>query len=290
LGYKVDGVEVTPFLNQLKDRSMYFRVRANHDFGSADADFALLNGVLGSPDANSWLIRGYPYANTTPQLLAQRGYKTTAFHGNTGSFYNRREAYEKLGLDAIYFREDLDRDFDLETTAMGVTDAEIFGLSARMLANETGPVCHFIITLTTHTPYASLKPEQQEIYPHPANIRERYINNMRYIDNCLRAYVDKLGSDTTVFLYADHPTESTSGFESDRNQQNEEYIPCLIYDADQDLAKLQQTRSDPQSTDGSWHMVDIANYLRGQITRSEPKAEPQAALAPESSLPVGASH
>lgn len=269
LGYRVDGVEVTPFMNQLKNRSMYYRVRANHDFGSSDADFACLNGVLGSPDVNTWLLQDYPYGETTPQLLAKCGYTTKAFHGNTGEFYGRRRPYGKLGFDAIYFREDLEREYDLKATSMGITDAEVFRLSAKMLNDTAGPVCHFVITLTTHSPYTALQPEEQEIYPHPQATVERYINNMRYFDNCLRDYVEQLGSGTTVFLYADHPTEVGTGFDSDRDAQSgEEYVPCLIYDTDQDLSELQRTRSDPRATDGTWHLVDVVNYVRGQIKRS----------------------
>ncbi len=268
LDYRVDGVEVTPFLNQLKNRSMYYRVRANHDFGSSDADFATLNGVLGSPDMNSWLLRDYPYEGTTPQLLADCGYKSTAFHGNSGEFYGRRIPYGKLGFDTIYFREDLDRDYDLISTSMGIADAEVFRLSAELLGKTAEPTCHFIITLTTHTPYTALRPEEQEIYPQPKSAVERYINNMRYMDNCLRDYVERLGSGTTVFLYADHPTEAATGFDSDRDASGVEYVPCMIFDADQDLSQVQRTRTDPRSIDGTWHLVDVVNYLRGQIKRS----------------------
>ena len=40
---------------------------------------------------------------------------------------------------------------------------------------------------------------------------QNYINNMRYLDNCLRDYVASLGSGTTVMIYADHPTEEGDG-------------------------------------------------------------------------------
>jgi glucan phosphoethanolaminetransferase (alkaline phosphatase superfamily) len=277
LGYKVDGVEVTPFLNELKNKSMYYRVRASHDYGSSDADFAMLNGVLGSPDVNTWFLRAYPYDNTTPQLLKEAGYKTTSLHGNTGDFYCRRTPYEKLGFDQIYFREELDLQ-GLPTNSLGVTDKAVFGFSAEQLERETEPVCHFVITLTTHAPYTGLEPDEQEIYPHAATFYERYINNLRYIDNCLRDYITRLGPGTTVMIYADHPTEMATGFKRDCNPKTgEEYIPVLIYDSDRDLRQVQKTRDDPRSTDGTWHMVDVANYLRAQIKRAGENA--QAATA-----------
>ena len=90
LGYRVNGVEVMPFLNHLRDSSMYFRVRAIHNNGSSDADFVAMNGVAGSKQENTYVIPGYPYENTTPQILSELGYQTHAYHGNSGEFYNRR--------------------------------------------------------------------------------------------------------------------------------------------------------------------------------------------------------
>jgi hypothetical protein len=289
LDYRVDGVEVTPFLNQLKNRSMYYRVKANHEFGSSDADFAMLNGVFSSPDCNTYVLATYPYENTTPQLLAQCGYKTLAFHGNNGAFHGRRPPFEKLGFDAIYFREEFNREYDLVESGLGVMDHDLFRISAEKMDEADGPICHFLITLTTHTPFTSLRPEQQELYPQPKSAFERYINNMRYLDNCVRDYVALLGSDTTLVLYADHPTDPSMGFPADRDAQSgEEYVPWMIYDTDQDLSQLQTTRNDPRSTDGTWHFVDMVNYVRGQIKRShgEPakkdaatQAVPQEVLA-----------
>ncbi len=108
LGYEVDGVPVTPFLNNLRSQAMFYRVRAIHNQGSSDADFVATTGVAGSLHQNTYLIPGYPYENTTPQMLARCGYTTYSFHGNTGEFYGRRAAYERMGFKAIYFREELE--------------------------------------------------------------------------------------------------------------------------------------------------------------------------------------
>ena len=92
---------------------------------------------------------------------------------------------------------------------------------------------------------------------------------MRYFDNCLRDYVTALGSGTTLFLYSDHPTELFDGYTSDRDiRRGLEFIPCLIYDSDQNLRTLQRTRNDAISTDGSLNLVDVANYLRNQVKRN----------------------
>jgi phosphoglycerol transferase MdoB-like AlkP superfamily enzyme len=282
LGYKANGVEVMPFLNHLRNVSMYFHVRAIHTVGSSDADFIMLNGVLGSPHENTYTIPGYPYENTTPQILAECGFESYFYHGNTGEFYSRRGAYEKMDFNGIRFQEELEGRYDLKAGQWGVTDADVFGVSARELRASTKPTCHFIITLTTHSPYTFLSESEMEIYPHPATTAEYYINNMRYLDNCLRDYVTSLDGGTTVVIYADHPTEAFRGFACDRDlDRHMEFVPCFIYDSDRQLSKLQKTRDDPRSTDGTWNLLDVASYLRGQIRRAHgpPPAEADADTA-----------
>ncbi len=287
LGYRVDGVEVTPFLNRLRDLSMYYRVRAMHANGSSDADFVALNGVAGSAHENTYMIPEYPYINTTPQLLARRGYSTYSFHGNSGEFYRRRLAFQQMGFAGLYFRRELEGDYGLKADRWGVRDRDVLNLSAQQLREAASPTCHFVITLTTHTPYTLLAPSEKEIFPNARTSVENYVNNMRYLDNCLRDYITSLGSGTTVMIYADHPTEvGDDQFSSDR-LDGREFIPCFIYDADQDLSKVQKTRKQVLSRDGSLNLVDVINYLRGQITRShQPLKAPDADARAEDQNPA----
>ena len=276
-GHQVNGVEVTPFLNSLQEKSMFFRVRAIHNNGSSDADFAVLNGVIGSPDKNTYVIPDYPYKGTTPQILADCGFEVYSFHGNSGEFYSRRGAYEKMGFTGLRFLEEFLADYGLTEGRWGIDDEEVLRISAQELHAATAPTCHFVITMTTHTPFTLLHKSEMEIYPNPTSMGERYINNMRYLDNCLREYITSLGGGTTVMIYADHPTQAFDGFTGDHDlDRGLECVPCLIYDSDQDLSKLQTTRDDPRASDGSWNLVDVANYLRGQIKRSHGQAPVEA--------------
>jgi hypothetical protein len=267
LGYKVDGIEVTPFLNALREQSMFYRVTAMHFNGSSDADFAALNAVSGSRHENTYIIPGYPYQNTTPQFLARCGFATYSFHGKSGEFYNRRAAFEQMGFAGILFQEELEKTYDTKSDRWGVADADLLAVSAQEMRTATSPTCHFVITLTTHVPYTYLKSNEKEIYPRPRTTVQNYINNMRYLDNCLRQYVMALGSGTTVMIYADHPTEEGGGdFMPDR-AGGREFIPCFIYDSDQELSKLQKTRGQSIVEDGTLNLVDVINYLRGQAGR-----------------------
>jgi hypothetical protein len=268
LGYKVGDIAVTPFLNALRKQSMFYRVSAMHFNGlSSDADFAALNAVSGSRHENTYLIPGYPYENTTPQLLARCGFETYSFHGNSGEFYSRRGAFEQMGFAGLIFQEELERDYGAKSDRWGVKDADVLALSAQKMRTAVSPTCHFVITLTTHVPYNQLPASEFQIFPRPRTVVENYLNNMRYLDNCLREYVTALGAGTTLVIYADHPTEEGGrGFSPDR-AGGREFIPCFIYDSDRDLSKLQQTRKLPAAHDGTLNLVDVINFVRHQVER-----------------------
>jgi hypothetical protein len=281
LGFKVDGVEVTPFLNKLRDHSMFYRVTAMHFNGSADADFAALNAVSPSTHENTYIIPGYPYENTTPQFLARCGYSTYSFHGNSGEFYSRRAAFEQMGFAGLVFREELENTYGLKADRWGVIDADVLSLSAQKLRMAETPTCHFIVTLTTHVPYLQLPENEKRIFPDAHTVVENYINNMRYLDNCVRDYFVSLGSGTTIMIYADHPTEEGDGTFTPSRYGELQLIPCFIYDSDHDLSKVQKTRGQPRASDGSLNLVDVINYLRAQVKRAHghsaaPAGEPKA--------------
>lgn len=278
LNYRASGQEVTPFLNRLREASMFYRVRAVHTNGSSDADFAVLNGVIGSEHVNTYTVPEYPYENTTPQALERAGYETSSFHGNSGEFYSRRRPFQKMGLSQIFFREEMESEYGLKADRWGIRDNDVLTLASQKLRTADKPTCHFVITLTTHVPYTMLAPTERDLFPKPKDVVERYLNNMHYLDGCLRDYIASLGKGTTVVIYADHPTEEgNDSFQPDRDGARE-YIPCLIYDTDQDLSKVQKTRQQPIATDGTLNLVDVVNFVRGQVARTHP-APAQAAAA-----------
>jgi phosphoglycerol transferase MdoB-like AlkP superfamily enzyme len=227
----------------------------------------MLNGVMPSTHIITYNIPGYPYHNTLPQFLTQFGYRTSVFHGNTGNFYNRRAAFEKMGFAEIHFEEEMIEREQLPQIGWGIEDKQVLEYSSRLLRQSTGNVCHFIITLTTHTPYTLLGGER-EIFSSPQTIAQNYLNNMRYLDNQLRDFIGSLTS-ATVVIYSDHPADPAVApeFAPDCRGQRE-FVPCLIYDTESDLAAIQRTRDQSIAEDGSLTLLDICTYLRNQIAVS----------------------
>ena len=66
------------------------------------------------------------------------------------------------------------------------------------------PQLHFIITLTSHGPWIYLGPDEKQLYKQPQDIRDNYLNSMRYLDSALEKYVSQLPMGTIVILYGDH--------------------------------------------------------------------------------------
>jgi hypothetical protein len=170
-----------------------------------------------------------------------------------------------MGFAEIHFEEEMIERDGLPQIAWGIEDRQVLDLSARRLQEASGKVCHFIITLTTHTPYNLLGCNQRDVFPQPQSIAENYLNNMRYLDNQISAYIGSLSS-ATVVIYSDHPADPAVAPDFMPNcQAAREYVPCFVYDTDSDLATLQRTRESGPAVDGSLTLLDIGNFLRAQV-------------------------
>jgi hypothetical protein len=44
-----------------------------------------------------------------------------------------------------------------------------------------------------------------------------------------------------------------------------EFVPCFIFNTDEDLGAQQRTRGQPIATDGTLTLLDITSFLRGQV-------------------------
>ncbi len=263
-------VEVTPFLNRLRDESMYYRARVFRFQGSCDSDFTMMANVAATAQVNAYALPDYPYEDgkvrTLPRVLKEHGYETIALHGYPSSFYNRGPAFYRMGFKQSLFQEVLEHDYGLPLSNFGILDEHVFQVSLQKLREAKVPTCHFIITLTSHWPYKCAVPQEDYPFPHPANEAQDFFNSMRYVDDCLRDYVKALPKHTTLVIYGDHTTNVRDGnFAPDRGAGVDEYVPIFIYDTDRDLAELQRTRNEPLADDGSLNLLDISTFLRNRI-------------------------
>jgi phosphoglycerol transferase MdoB-like AlkP superfamily enzyme len=223
IDYSYQGKEVTPYLNELKSKSLYFNnFYAQKVNGSFDADLSVLTSLY--PVNRSYVFREIDMSRfeTLPKLLKERGYKTLAFHNNDKDFFNRSEAYPDLGFDRFYSREDFDENYYpvSEERGLGVNDYDFFADSQKIIkrtAEEENPFFAYLISLTSHTPFNFYPKTAVEDFKEVDNeLLRNYFKSINFLDQSLQYFMDNLEEagileNTLVVIYSDHESEIQTG-------------------------------------------------------------------------------
>ncbi len=90
INYKLNGEEVTPFLNSLtKEESTLYFDNFFHQTAqgkTADAEFILENSLYGLPQGSAFTTKGLNTYQAAPAILEHHGYTSAVFHRNSGTF------------------------------------------------------------------------------------------------------------------------------------------------------------------------------------------------------------
>lgn len=237
LNTEYNGQEVTPYLNQLlKEDTLYF----NHYFtnmgkgNTSDAEFSTQTGLYPVIEGASYDMYVDNSFNALPELMAEKGYYTSAAIGDDKDFYNRATVYPRLGFDQFYNEENLDMD---EISGLGLSDKSLFRQMAQNLSQQEAPFYSFIITLTNHYPYVldapleatlELKDEDKD------TLFGGYLQTIRYTDEAIGEFVEALKENglydnTVIVIYGDH-----HGLNCLDNENYEKMTEFLGYSYDYD--------------------------------------------------------
>ncbi|SFC02119.1 Phosphoglycerol transferase MdoB [Bacillus sp. OV322] len=209
---KVDGKEITPFLNKLVKKSYYFNSIYDQTAQgkTSDAEFMVDNSLYPLSGGSVFVRRPENTFNSLPKILKQHGnYYSAVFHGNDASFWNRENMYDHLGYNRFFSKKDFTVTEE-NSINYGIKDIPFFEQSIPYLKSLPQPYYAKMITLTNHFPFL-LNEEDQMISA--ANTDEgvvnRYITTVRYEDEALRHFFQKLKKNgmykNTIFvLYGDH--------------------------------------------------------------------------------------
>lgn len=214
---KVNGQEVTPFLNSLYNgHETYSFDNVFHQVGqgkTSDAENMLETSTFGLPQGSLFATLG---ADNTfqgaPAILNQRaGYSSAVFHGNVASFWNRNNVYKNLGyqyfFDASYYDTSGDK-----STGYGLKDKLLFHDSIKYLENLQQPFYVKYITVTNHFPY-DLDDEDKDPNFTTTNTGDQTVDNYyvtaHYLDQSLREFFDYLNQSglakhSLIMIYGDH--------------------------------------------------------------------------------------
>ncbi|MED3667328.1 LTA synthase family protein [Geobacillus kaustophilus] len=213
INYKLNGEEVTPFLNSLtRDPNTFYFDNFFHQTGqgkTSDAEFMLENSLYGLPQGAVFTTKGQNTYHAAPAILRQYGYTSAVFHGNYKSFWNRDEIYKSFGFDHFFDASYYDMN-DEDVLNYGLKDKPFFRESIPLLETLKEPFYVKFITLSNHFPYP-ISEEDATIPPATTgdDSVDRYFQTARYLDEAVKEFFDYLKKSglydrSVIILYGDH--------------------------------------------------------------------------------------
>lgn len=212
---KVNGKEVTPFLNKLSSGKEQFTYFPNffHQTGqgkTSDSEFTMDNSLYGLPQGSAFSLKGDNTYQSLPAILDQKqGYKSDVMHGDYKTFWNRDQVYKHFGIDKFYDATYYDMS-DKNVVNLGLKDKIFFKDSANYQAKMKSPFYSHLITLTNHYPFTL---DEKDATIEKSNTGDAtvdgYIQTARYLDEALEEYINDLKKkglydNSVIMIYGDH--------------------------------------------------------------------------------------
>ena len=176
---------------------------------TANAEFEILCGFPVTEDAvffEGWLRRDVP---CLPRHLKGIGYQSIVSHPNIAAFWNRVNAYRRIGFDRYWSKKDFLLD-DMNRNFLG--DASFY----RQVLQKISPMLHsgipifnYVLTIFGHLDYPlnERRPAVIQSAGDSKLVRD-YANTMYYKSRELMAFLADLrvqDPDSLIVLFGDHP-------------------------------------------------------------------------------------
>jgi len=213
INYKLNGEEVTPFLNSLTNdkNTMYFDnfFHQTAQGKTSDAEFMLENSLFGLPQGSAFTTKGLNTYQAAPAILGQQGYTSAVFHGNSGSFWNRNEIYKSFGYNK-FFDSNYYQINSQDQAEYGLMDKPFYEQSIPLLESLPQPFYTKFIPVSNHYPYP-INEEDATIAPAATGDKsvDQYFQTARYADEALKQFFDYLKQSglydhSIIIMYGDH--------------------------------------------------------------------------------------
>jgi lipoteichoic acid synthase len=208
---KVNGEEVTPFLNDFIGESYYFDnfYHQTQQGKTSDSEFLLDNSLYPLNRGAVFFTHSGNQFDSLTEKLDENGYFTTAMHANNKSFWNRDIMYDSLGYERFYSLPDYEVTEE-NSVNWGMKDIPFFEQSVEHMKEMPKPFSTKMITLTNHYPF-TLDEEDKMIDPYTSNdgTVNRYFQTVRYMDEALKNFINDLKEsglyeNSVIVMYGDH--------------------------------------------------------------------------------------
>ncbi len=235
---------VMPFLNNLVSasrqltNSFYMLSERN----TAASEFSSLCG-LDAPSEEPFENISRFHGVCLPNILNEQGWQTYTAHANSLDFYNRGEAYSRLGFQHLFSLKEFSK-LNLPLNSIGFLDWPVFHEVVKSIPwSNSNSFLHFV-TLQSHVPFDPangirfhLNTETYLSGDIDRNTLDRYANVSNEVDGFMEKAVNQLSDiskklDVTfvVYFYGDHAPPLRSDSFHDAKLLNMDIKQLLVKD------------------------------------------------------------
>ncbi|MGZ4977778.1 MAG: LTA synthase family protein [Methylobacter sp.] len=175
---------------------------------TANSEFEVLCGFPAIKDAVKFERQFLNDVPCLPHILAEKGYRTMASHPNIPVFWNRVNAYKRMGFKTYWSLEDFVQD-DMNREFM--SDSSLYRqvfekISGPMDAKQ--PVLDYIVTYFGHWNYPLSESRPNKVSsPSPIEEVSAYANTVYYKSRELMVFIDEMRKrdpDGIIVVFGDH--------------------------------------------------------------------------------------
>jgi phosphoglycerol transferase MdoB-like AlkP superfamily enzyme len=287
LSLKREGKEIVPFINSLLTQSLNYRIWVQPTYGSATADFVMLNGCLPAKGLFNYNIPGYSFPLSLSAFLKEHGYQTFSVHGVRGSFYNRNEAFTAMQIDHRAFRQEIANELQknpekyeplLDTPSIKealqqewLQDDVLFAYSRQVLEENQKPNQRNFLLIITDSSHGPWYDQSNDIIPVERNSQDRYLNSIHVLDQHLNHFYQSLPEGTLLFIYGDHTPHFMSGDYVSDIVNNKHFVPLIIAVKGKNIHDHQSVTLRDQIS-----LRDVYSYIKNAVQEQEKKEQQTA--------------
>lgn len=240
------GMKLMPFLNELKDESMYW----SSCLTLGERSFAVVGSSLGGlpyGDLGFTLLNRYPRHHSLVNLLGSKGFQTSFYTGQASWFHKNGDFFHHNNVDKVYDQTDFGEEFSQRKIIVGddrffwgYNDKDLFKLSLEQLnTSSKQPYFMTFFTGSTHSPFVisdgAYYSQKLQLFKNKNNAdfissNEKYLRTILFADDAIRDFIESYKKrddyENTIFIITgDHPMS-----EIPRDGELRKYhVPLMIY-------------------------------------------------------------